>query len=63
MDIIRNHSFAKFIRIYQEDLNEALKLYILKKPIIDRKEVKKWNIKFPILRTDAITMEYKIGED
>lgn len=64
MEIVRNLSLSKLIRIRQEDLNEALYDFCLKKQIIDEDEIDNWNISFPTLRiSDLIKMERKILEN
>jgi hypothetical protein len=59
MNLVKNHSFSKLIRIDQEDIEEALRYLIIKKNIVE--DIREWNIKFPRLgNSDLIKMENRI---
>ena len=58
MDIVRNLSLSKLIRIDQKDINEALRDFCIKKNIVE--DIDKYEVKFPILgNSDLIHMEWR----
>ena len=60
MDIVRNLSFSKLIRIDQDDLDEAIRDFCIKKSIVE--DIDKYEVKLPLLGTDLIHMEWKFDE-
>ena len=62
MDIVRNLFSSKLIRIFQDDLNRALKDLLIKENIIEN--IDDYKIEFPKLgSSDLIKIEYEIKEE